>query len=264
MSPYEEGRNKMEKKGIKKKKIWVLLGIVLILLFCTFFFRVKKVTIQGNTYYSQEDMVEMFQSNIFHRNVLTFWLMNKCSLTPKLDFVREYEVSYPNVNEIAIKLYEKKIVAGIAYSNQYIYFDKDGMVLRSEKNPIKDIPLFETKNLTTFSLYKKVQMEDEELLEQIMNLANLFQHYKVKWDRVEFDEFDNATINIKKIRVLLGKKKNYDEEISALASVLENNSHKENQEGTFDLRNYKVGGDIILKRNQKPSVKKAKQKPIEI
>lgn len=47
---------------------------------------------------------------------------------------------------------------------------------------------------------------------------------------------------------MLGKKDNYDEEISALSSVLENNSAKENQEGVFDLRNYKVGGDIILKR----------------
>ena len=83
-----------------------------------------------------------------------------------------------------------------------------------------------------------------------MNLANLFQHYKVKWDKVQFDEKNNAVLTIGKIQVLLGKKDNYDEEISALSSVLENNSAKENQEGTFDLRNYKVGGDIILKRTK--------------
>lgn len=238
----------MEEPRIRHKKLWILLGVLCVLLFCVFFFRVKKVTIVGNTYYSQSDMVEMFQSNIFEKNILTFWLMNKCSLTPDLEFVREYEVSYPNVNEICIKLYEKPIVAGIAYSNQYIYFDKDGMVLQSEEKPIENIPLFETKNLTTFSLYNKVQMEDEGLLKQIMNLANLFQHYKVKWDKVEFDEENNAILWIKKIQVLLGKKDNYDEQISALSSVLENNSQKENQEGTFDLRNYKIGGDIILKR----------------
>ncbi len=71
-------------------------------------------------------------------------------------------MSYPNMNEIHIKLYEKTIVAGIAYSNQYIYFDKDGMVLQSTKRPAAGIPLFETKNLTTFTLYEKVQMEDED------------------------------------------------------------------------------------------------------
>lgn len=238
----------MEEPRIRHKKLWIIFSILCIILFCIFFFRVKKVTIVGNTYYSQADMVEMFQTNIFEKNVLTFWLMDKCSLTPELKFVREYEVSYPNVNEVCIKLYEKTIVAGIAYSNQYIYFDKDGMVLQSEEKPIENIPLFEIKNLTTFSLYNKVQMEDEGLLEQIMNLANLFQHYNVKWDKVQFDEENNAILSIGKIQVLLGRKDNYDEQISALSSVLENNSQAENQEGTFDLRNYKIGGDIILKR----------------
>ena len=240
----------MEEPRKRHKKLWVITGVLLVLLFCIFFFRVKRVTIEGNTYYSQTDMAERFQSNILQRNVLSFWLLDKCSLTPNLTFVREYEVSYPNMNEIHIKLYEKTIVAGIAYSNQYIYFDKDGMVLQSTKRPAAGIPLFETKNLTTFTLYEKVQMEDEELLTQIMNLANLFQHYKIQWDKVQFDENDNAILTIGKIRVLLGKKDNYDEEISALSSVLENNSKKENQEGTFDLRNHQVGGDIILERPQ--------------
>lgn len=238
----------MEEPRIKLKKGWVVLSVVLIFIFCVFFFRVKQVTIEGNTYYSEADMVEMFQSNIFQKNIISFFLLDKCSLTPNLEFVREYEVQYPSMNEIHIILYEKKIVAGIAYNNQYIYFDKDGVVMQSAQKPIANIPLFETKNMTTFTLYEKVQMEDEHLLEQIMNLANLFQHYKVKWDKVQFDEKNNAIITLGKIQVLLGKKDNYDEEISALSSVLENNLRKENQEGVFDLRNYKVGGDIILKR----------------
>ena len=45
--------------------------------------------------------------------------------------------------------------------------------------------------MTTFSLYEKVQMEDEALLSRIMNLSGLFQHYGVTWDRVVFDS-DNA------------------------------------------------------------------------
>lgn len=241
----------MEEPRKRHKKLWVILGCLFILLFCIFFFRVKRVTIEGNTYYSQTDMAERFQTNILEKNILSFWLLDKCSLTPELPFVREYEVSYPNINEIHIKLYEKSIVAGIAYSNQYIYFDKDGMVLQSSEKPVDNIPLFESKKLTTFTLYEKVQMEDEGLLGQILNLANLFQHYQIKWDKVQFDEGDNAILTIGKIQVLLGKKDNYDEEISALSSVLENNSKKENQEGTFDLRNHKVGADIILKRPKK-------------
>lgn len=237
----------MEEPRIKHKK-WIIAGaVVLVLLFCAFFFRVKKVSIEGNTYYSENEMAQMFQRNILEKNLLTFWLMDKCSLTPTLDFVREYEVTYPTVNEIHIKLYEKTIVAGIAYSNQYIYFDKDGLVLQSSDQPVEGIPLFETKNLTTFTLYTKVQMEDEGLLAQILNLANLFQHYKVNWDKVQFDTNNEAYLYAGDIKVSLGKKDNYDEEISALSSVLEK-MVQNNQVGEIDLRNYKVGGDVILRQ----------------
>lgn len=239
--------NNMEESG-KRYKGWLVAGaIALLILFCTFFFRVKKISVEGNTYYSQEKMAEMFQKNFLEKNIITFWLMDKLSLTPELEFVREYEVSYPSVNEIHIKLYEKKIVAGIAYSNQYIYFDKDGMVLQSADRPVENIPLFEIKNLTTFTLYRKVQMEDQGLLNQILNLANLFQHYHVGWDKVQFDSNNEAYLYSGEIKVSLGKKDNYDEEISALSSVLKKMAEN-GQVGEIDMRNYKVGGDVILKR----------------
>lgn len=242
-----------KKEGYK----WIIMTavVVMVVIFCLLFFRVQKVSIEGNTYYGEKQMGEMFQNNIFEKNLLTFWLMDKLSLTPEIPFVREYEVSYPSPNEIHIKLYEKTIVAGIAYTNQYIYFDKDGMVLRSSDKPEKDIPLFETKTVTTFSLYSKVDMEDELLLAQIMNLANLFQHYGVTWDKVQFDDNNAAFLYSGDIKVTLGKKDNYDEAISALASLLEQ-AQKQQFKGEIDMTDYKVKGDVIFKRSDMVEKKK--------
>ena len=245
----------MEDRKKHYKWITITAVVVAIVIFCLLFFRVQKVSIEGNTYYGEKQMEEMFQTNIFEKNLLTFWLMDKLSLTPDIPFVREYEVSYPSPNEIHIKLYEKTIVAGIAYTNQYIYFDKDGMVLRSTDKPVKDIPLFETKTVTTFSLYNKVDMEDESLLAQIMNLANLFQHYGVTWDKVQFDDDNAAFLYSGDIKVALGKKDNYDEAISALASLLEQ-AQKQQFKGEIDMTDYKVKGDVIFKRSDMGEKKK--------
>jgi cell division protein FtsQ len=239
---------------IKKHKKLILIFVILgVILFCVFFFRVKKVSFEGNTFYTEDKMAEMFQSNFLEKNLLSFWLMDKLSLTPNPAFVREYEVTYPSPNEIHIKLYEKTIIAGISYSNQYIYFDKDGMVLKSTDTPVENIPLFETKELTTFALYSKVQMEDEELLDQIMNLANLFNHYDVSWDKVEFTEEHEAVLYSGDIKVTLGKTDNYDERISALASILEQ-VIKAGKKGEFDMSNYEVKGTVIFNESGVPAV----------
>jgi len=237
-------------ENIKKNRKWVIvLAVIVVIVFCAFFFRVTTVSVEGNTFYSEKQMAERFQTNFLEKNLLTFWLLDKLSLTPNLPYVREYEVSYPSPNEVHIKLYEKSIIAGVAYANQYIYFDIEGMVLQSSDKAVEGIPLFETERLTTFSLYSRIEMEDEELLAQIMNLAKLFTHYNVTWDKVQFDANNAAFLYSGDIKVALGKKDNYDEQISALASFLET-SLKENLKGEIDLTNYQVKGDVILKQPQ--------------
>ena len=129
--------------------------------------------------------------------------------------------------------------------NQYIYFDKDGMVLRSTSEELPDIPLFETKTMTTFTIYEEVKMEDEELLGQIMNLANLFQHYGVDWSRVVFDNNNAAYLYAGEIQVKLGKKDSYDEQISALSSVLAK-AREEQLSGEIDMTNYQTCKTCIL------------------
>jgi cell division protein FtsQ len=235
----------MENAFVKYRKWWIMLGVVLLIVFCLFFFRVSEVTVEGNSFYSESQMAEMFQDNVLERNVLSFWLLDKLSLTPELPFVTEYEITFPSVNTVHVRLYEKTVVAGISYMNQYIYFDNEGMVLKSTDEPEKKIPLFETKNLTTFTLYSKVKMEDETLLEQILNLANLFQHYEVDWDTVTFNEDNEAYLYAGDITVKLGKRDNYDEQISALASILEQ-AKKKKLKGTMDLTGYDVKGNVIF------------------
>lgn len=230
-------------------KIVIPAATVIIVVLLIFLFRVTTVTVEGNTFFSEEVVASEVCSTVLDKNVITAFVKNRLGFTTKLPYVREYEISYPGIHEIHIKLYEKKIIAGIAYMNQYIYFDKDGVVLKSTNEELVGIPLFETKTMATFTLYEKVQMEDGELLNQIMNLSNLFQHYEVMWDRVVFDSKNAAFLYTGNIRISLGKKDSYDEQISALPSVL-STVQENNFSGEIDMTNYHVKGDIILKQDK--------------
>lgn len=222
------------------------IGIMILLIFL---FRVTEITVEGNTFFSEEVVAQEVCSTFLDKNTISAFIKNHLGFTKKVPYVREYEITYPGIHQIHIKLYEKKIVAGIAYMSQYVYFDKDGTVLKSTNEKIPEIPLFETKTMTTFTLYEKVQMEDEELLGQIMNLSQLFQHYNVSWDAVVFDTKNAAYLYTGDIRVSLGKKTAYDEEISAVSSVLKTAEEKK-LAGEIDMTNYQFGADIILKKNK--------------
>ena len=85
----------MEGTFKKYRKWWIILAAVCVIVFCLFFFRVTEVTVEGNTFYSQSQMIEMFQDNVLERNVLSFYLMDKLSITPYLPLVRQYEITFP-------------------------------------------------------------------------------------------------------------------------------------------------------------------------
>ncbi|MBO5486055.1 MAG: hypothetical protein J5988_03865 [Eubacterium sp.] len=69
----------MEDRKKHYKWITITAVVVAIVIFCLLFFRVQKVSIEGNTYYGEKQMGEMFQTNVFEKNLLTFWLMDKLS-----------------------------------------------------------------------------------------------------------------------------------------------------------------------------------------
>ncbi len=230
-------------------KAVIPLSVAVVLILLVFLFRVTDITVEGNTFFSQDVVVNEVCNTFLDKNVITSYIKNHLGFASRLPYVREYEVTYPGIHQIHIRLYEKKIVAGISYMNQFIYFDKDGTVLKSSSEELEGIPLFETKTMTTFTLYEKVQMEDEGLLKQIMNLSQLFLHYGVSWDRVVFDTKNAAFLYTGGIQVKLGKKDSYDEQVSALASVLKTAEEKK-LSGEIDMTNYHFKGDIILKQDK--------------
>ena len=232
------------------KKLLIIVAVIAgLTLFVFFGLRITTVKVEGTKIYSEQEIKQSVFARRFSDNALIFSIYRRMYGINKLPFVEDIEVSYEGMHTVKLHVYDKTISGCIRYMGQYVYFDKDGMVLKSTSKSVSDIPLFETKTMTTFTMYEKVQMENEELLSQILNLANLFSHYQIKWDKVEMNEKDEAVLYSGQVKVLLGKKDNYDEQVSALASILET-AKKQGGSGEIDMRNYKVKDDIIFKKSE--------------
>ncbi len=227
---------------------WRILIIVFIALLGTgVLFQVKEITIEGNTFHTEDEIEKMFFSNVLDKNSLTFFLRESLGIKKELPFVREYDTEFTGVGKVEIKIYEKSIVAGIQYMNDFIYFDKEGMVLESTDVKKKDIPIFNVTGLTDFTLYHKVEISNETALDRILKIANLLVHYQLNIDRILFNSRNEPVMYSGEIKILLGKQEDYDNAMQALQSVLKT-ARQENVAGEIDLANYKVGDTIIIKR----------------
>ena len=238
-------------RGLKLRyKLPIIIAIVVVVLLALWFiFKIRTVSVEGNTFFSEAEVAKTYQSSFWQKNVLTNLIYDGLGFTDDPPYVREAELSYPSFGELHVKLSEKTILAGVKFSRHFIYFDKDGMVLKTTEEEIKDIPYFESDDVTDFTLYRTLTTGREELLPQMLNMSSRLTYYKIDWDKAKFDTEGHATIYSGKVTVKLGKRSDYDEVISILPDVLKT-AKDSGDKGTIDMTNYKAGSTIIFKKDK--------------
>ncbi len=228
----------------------LLIGAGLLAAICLFVFfglRIEHVKVEGSEIYSQEEIKQSVFARKYSDNELFFMIYEKLYGINKLPFVEDIEVTFENRNTILLQVYDKAISGCIKYMGQYVYFDKDGTVLQSMKEKRDGVPVVTGIKFGTFTVGKVFRVKDESLFAMIMNLSQLITHYDIDVERLHMEE-ENVILYSGGIKVILGKKSLYDDEMSALSSVLDT-AGKKKMKGTIDMQNFRVGDKIALKQD---------------
>lgn len=129
---------KRKEKKRKKKRIslWVKLLIIILLagalyLFASSaFFDVAKFEVEGNNYYTEDEIIIMGDcktgENIFWGSGCSD-IKNRLELDPYMEKVKVKRVL---PDKIKIQLTERKQIGAIVYDDSYVVIDKNGIVLR--------------------------------------------------------------------------------------------------------------------------------------
>lgn len=250
----EENRESNVPVIVGKRKIWpVFLKIfIVILLFALIFFylnrefKLDKVNINGCDYYTEEEIRERIISGPLKGNALGIYIKNKIR-EQSMPFVEKIDVDMVNNHELLISVYEKSMIACIPYMNEYLYFDKDGIIVENSQKKMDYVPVIEGIQFDSMNLYEKLSVDDDDVFETIVNLSQLIKQYKIKTDYVYFNYQSEVTIYTDDIKVLLGKSSRYDEKISEISNILKK-AKKRKLKGTLDMRNFVSGqSEIIFK-----------------
>lgn len=232
---------------------WVITGIVLVLLLIggiVIFtqFKIETIQVTGNIHYTEQEIIDLVVGDGYNQNTLVLYLKNKLQPMDPIPFVEKVDVEYISNHVITITVYEKALAGCVKFMNEYMYFDKDGVVLESSREKVSDIPCITGIQFDTMVMYEPLPIEDKTFFHTVLTLTQLLQKYDLPVDDIRFTSQQEIILYYQDIRILLGDGSNVEEQISELGNILQS---IEGKRGTLYMKDYTIEkGDVVFRENQ--------------
>lgn len=241
----KSGREEAEPRKRKKKnrmgdKIYalavLLLGAAIIVISFLLLFHVQNIEIKGNTYCSNKEIGEWLQDDPYSTNSVYLIAKYRTGKIKKMPQMEKVKVSMKNPWTIKVTIQEKKAVGYIIDGSKYVYFDKEGLVLKMAADYVQGLPCIEEMDVSGAKLFEKLPVEDEKVFDHILEATKTLKERKLVPQRIVCDG-SNIDLYFGKICVKLGSG-NSANKIPQLPPILEQLKGKE---GILHLEHY---GDL--------------------
>jgi hypothetical protein len=237
----------------KSQKIWIAAAVLVIvcltvILIINTQFDMETIQVSGNVHYTDDEIIQMVVGEGYQKNTLLFYLRSKLHPMEEIPFVEKVDVEYISKHVVTITVYEKAMAGCVQFMNEYMYFDKDGIVLESSQERLSDIPCIEGIHFDTIVMYEPLPISDKTFFNTVLNLTQLLQKYEIPVDDVRFTSQNEIILYYGNIKILLGDGSNIEEQIGELGGILQT---IEGKTGTLYMKDYTVeDGDVIFRENQ--------------
>jgi hypothetical protein len=199
----------------------------------------------GSTHYSDQELKKRVITKKTDRNTLLLYLRYKYGRTDSIPFIQDIDIEMLDRNSIKIHVYEKVVTGCIEFMGGYMYFDKDGIVVESSDEKLDKVPVITGLKFSKIVLYQKLKVQKDSLFDVILNITQLIDKYELDVDTIQFNSDLEVILYCGNIKVLLGKRDTYDEQIAELKNLLPSAGNKNI---TLDMTDYQEGQEKIFAR----------------
>ena len=235
--------------NIKLKFGMAAAALILIAGGLVFSLKIKNITVQGNAWYTDEEIADEILSGTMSDRSIVVLLKNILGKKKSIPFIEDYTVSLTSYDSVEIIVYEKSVVGYVEYMSSNMYFDKDGIVVESSYTKLEGIPRITGLEFGSIVLYQKLPVADPRVFENILNLTQMLSVNNISVDRINYNSMREATLYIGSIVVQLGTDDEMNGKISELADML---PQLDGLSGTLYLDTYDKNNDnaaYTFKRN---------------
>lgn len=204
-------------------------------------FTIKNITVEGSTHYTREEIIDMVIESPIDRISLALSLKYRNKQITDTAFIQSIEVTVQSADTIRIQVYEKALAGYIEYLGQYMYFDKDGIVVEVSGQITEGVPQITGLDFNSVILHSPLPVDNPEVFGQILEITNLLTKYKLEVDKIYFNPSLEVTLYMDKVRVTLGQKDKLTEKMMKLRDLaphlvgLSGVLHLENADGSSDV-----------------------------
>jgi cell division protein FtsQ len=159
-----------------------------------------------------------------------------------IPFVETMDVEIVDKNAIRINVYEKALAGCVEYLGQFMYFDREGIIVESSQDSTEGIPLVTGLDFAEVRLHEKLPVPDEDIFAEILSITQLLEKYDVIADKIHFEKNGNVVLHYDEVRVNLGAAENLDEKIMELPNILPN---LEGKKGILKMEDYDSDSETV-------------------
>ena len=227
---------------IKQRKVrrWIALLIVLLIIAGGLQLRIRNVEVVGNDTYTAEEAEQLIFSGYWERNTFVCLYNSLTGKKKEIPFVDDYKLVLKSPFDCVLRFYEKAPVGCIKYMSNFMYFDKDGIIIESSDKRLDKVPIIEGLSYGYIILGKKLPVDNKLLLNSIMNITQQMSLYDIDCDIIRYNESNNtltAVLGGGDIAVYLGTDDGLAAKIAALNDMLPEIRNR-GLKGTLDLSDY--------------------------
>ena len=239
----DKGGQKEKLRFDKSKRMLILsvsLLFLLVILIAGYEYVIRNYTVttvyvDGNVHYTNEEIMDMVMGGRLGHNSLFLSLKYKDKGIDDIPFIQTMDVTIEAKDTIRITVYEKALAGYVSYLGQYVYFDKDGIVVETSAEDTVGIPQVTGLKFDHVILHEPLPVEKPEVFDEVLNITQLLERYSMSADRIYFDSDYSVTLMFGEAKVALGDDQYIDEKIMKLQYILPNLI---GEKGTLDMREY--------------------------
>ncbi len=198
-------------------------------------FRIKTITVENYTIYSDEEIIQKVMTEKTDKLSILFWLRMQSEKEIKIPFVERIDLELVDRNTILLTAYNKLVTGCVKVMGGYMYFDKDGMVVECSSELIDKVPLITGLKFDQVVLYEMLKVQKDSLFNTILDLTRLVLKYELPVTEIAFQSNYEVILTCKGHRVLLGKQNSYEFAMGALSGIVDSLKEGRYQ---LDMRNY--------------------------